>query len=508
MAGPRVGIVGVWLESNRAAPVAKEADFRSFYQLEGAAILEAARQPAPRILGEAAAFVKTMDATGPWQPVPVLLAACHPHGCIDGRLMDDYLARIRAGLAAAGPLDAVYVANHGAMIATDRDDPDGEVIALAREIAGPAARVVVTLDLHGNISERMVEKSDLIVGYRTNPHVDYIERGEEAALALRLMLAGHAEPKTAFIRLPLTPASVSLLTASGPYGDMIDYGTRRRAELAGDILNVSIFGGFVFSDSTKNGVAIIVTARRDVARARMLAREIAERAWRDLPRWKKVLTPLSAAVDLARNRNRQPVIFADSGDNPGGGGTGRTTELLSALVWSGAEDVLIGSFYDPPLAAAAHKAGIGQRFQARFNSGPGLSCDAPFEAEAEVVGLHDGTFVGRLGSVQGRTVHVGPSAALRIGGVTAVVISDRMQTLDPMFFEMFGLDIGKAHTVAVKSRGHFRAGFIPWFPPERVYEVDTVGLTSPVLERHQWSRIPRPSYPLDEEVAWSPPAGW
>ena len=216
MSGPRVAILGVWLESNRQAPVATEADFRSFYLLEGAEILEAARVANPYLMGEAAAFVKTMDATGPWQPIPILLAACQPHGPIDGRLLDSYLDKIRAGLEAAGPVEAVYVANHGAMIATDRDDPDGEIIALAREIAGPAARIVVTLDLHGNISERMVETSDLIVGYRTNPHVDYVERGEEAALGLRLMLAGLADPKAAFIRLPLTPAPTRQEAGGGP----------------------------------------------------------------------------------------------------------------------------------------------------------------------------------------------------------------------------------------------------------------------------------------------------
>lgn len=506
MRSPRVAIIGVWLESNRQAPVAEEADFKSFYQLEGAEILDAARQTHPIVIGEAAAFVKTMDATGPWEPVPILLAACHPHGAIDGRLMDRYLALMRAGLEAAGPLDAVYVANHGAMIATNRDDPDGEIIALARAVAGPKARIVVTLDLHGNISERMVDNCDLIVGYRTNPHVDYIERGEEAALGLRLMLAGLADPKSAFIRLPLTAASVNLLTASGPYGDMIDYGNRRRAELAGDILNVSIFGGFVFSDSEKNGLGIVVTARRDVARARMLAREIAERGWQNRQKFRKTLTPLADAVALALNPNRAPVIFSDSGDNPGGGGTGRTTELLSALVWSGADRVFIGSFFDPPLAARAHALGLGARFTAQFNTAKGLPCDAPFEAEAEVVGLHHGTFVGRLGYAQGRTMVLGPSAAIRIGGVTAVIISDRAQTADPGFFEIFGLDIGQAHTVAVKSRGHFRSGFIPWFPPERVYEVDTEGLTSPVLERRQWTRLPRPSYPLDENAVWHPPA--
>ena len=104
-----------------------------------------------------------------------------------------------------------------------------------------------------------------------------------------------------------------------------------------------------------------------------------------------------------------------------------------------------------------------------------------------------------------RGVDMGPSA-LRIAGVTVIVISARIQTADPGFFEIFGLDIGKAHTVAVKSRGHFRSGFLPWFAPEQVYEIDTMGLTSPVLDRQQWSRIPRPSFPLDEEVGWSPPA--
>jgi microcystin degradation protein MlrC len=503
---PRVAILGVILESNRQAPVADERDFRDHTWLEGTAILEEARKPVSHIAREAAAFVQTMDATGPWEPIPVVLTASHPAGPIDGALMDRLLAMIRKGLAAAGPLDAVYIANHGGMIGTDRDDTDGEVFALAREIAGAKAKIVATLDLHANISEVMVAAVDLIVGYRTNPHVDMIERGEEAALALRLMLAGKADPKSAFIRLPLTPASVSLLTASGPYGDLIDLGVRRRAEAAGAILNVSIFGGFVFSDSEKNGVAIIVTARHDKAVADALARDLAVKAWDERQRFVKKLTPLNEALKLAREQVRKPVIFSDAGDNPGGGGTGRTTELLSALVWSGAENVLIGAFFDPPLAEAAHRAGIGATFRAVFNGHKGLACDAPFEANAEVVALHEGVFIGRLGLYSGRALDIGRAAALRIGGVTAIVISRRYQCADPMFFEIFGLDIAAAHTVAVKSRGHFRAGFLPFFPPERVIEVDTVGLTSPVLERIEWTRLPRPVFPIDADATWAPMA--
>ena len=505
MAGPRVAMLGVFLESNRAAPVAVEADFRSLIWLEGAALIETARERPAGVPAELAAFVAAMDATGPWEPVPILFAGCHPAGPIDGALMDRLLDEIGARLTAAGPVEAVYIANHGGMIATDRDDSDGEVFALAREIAGAKARIVATLDLHANISEVMVERSDLIVGYRTNPHVDMTERGEEAALGLRLMLAGRADPKPVLIRLPLTPASVSLLTADGPYSDLIVQGDRRRAEYAGEILNVSIFGGFVFSDSGKNGLAVIVTGRRSAAPARQLARELAERAWRERERFVKALTPLADAIAIAREKDRKPVIFSDSGDNPGGGGTGRTTELLSALVWSGADGVLIGAFYDPPLADAAHRAGRGARFTAQFNGHPGQPCDAPFEAEAEVVGLHDGPVIGRLGLYKDRAMPLGRCAALKIGGVTAVVISDRSQTADPMFFEMFGLDIGAAHTVAVKSRGHFRAGFAPWFTPDRVYEIDTEGLTSPVLERRTWLRLPRPVFPLDRDAEWQPP---
>jgi microcystin degradation protein MlrC len=218
--------------------------------------------------------------------------------------------------------------------------------------------------------------------------------------------------------------------------------------------------------------------------------------------------PIAEAVAYANLHGRPPVIYSDCGDNPGGGGSGRTTELLAALHAAGARGVLYGSFFDAALADEAHRVGKGAHFTARFNRdrghAPWEKWDLPFEAEAEVVGLSNGRFVGRLGLFQGRSIDLGPSAALRIGGLTIIVISARNQTADPMFFEMFGIDIARATTVIVKSRGHFRAGFRPWFPPEQVREVDTAGLTSPVLERLPFEGLSRPSYPLDEDATWTP----
>ena len=118
------------------------------------------------------------------------------------------------------------------------------------------------------------------------------------------------------------------------------------------------------------------------------------------------------------------------------------------------------------------------------------------------IGLHDGDVTGRLGLFAGRRLSLGRAALLQIGGLKVAVISDRTQTADPVMFEMFGLDIAEARTVVVKSRGHFRAGFLPWFSPERVFEVDTAGLTSPVLERWPFKHILRPSFPLDQDTRW------
>ena len=200
---------------------------------------------------------------------------------------------------------------------------------------GSGVPLIVTHDLHANLSERLVEACDMLIGYTTNPHVDMRDRGEEAAFAMRRMLGG-MRPKSAFIRLPLTPPSVTLLTAAGPYADMIDHGQRLMRESGGEIINVTILGGFVFSDTPKNGVAIVVTARSDEAAARALARGIAEYGWSIRERFRRELMSIedaaSLALETAADPARPAVIFSDAGDNPGGGGEGRTTWLLRALV--------------------------------------------------------------------------------------------------------------------------------------------------------------------------------
>jgi microcystin degradation protein MlrC len=214
-------------------------------------------------------------------------------------------------------------------------------------------------------------------------------------------------------------------------------------------------------------------------------------------------------VRLARE-SPVPLAFADVADNPGGGGRGNTMFILEAFHAAGVEGCLIGVIHDPLLAAEAHEQGLGARFTARFNRPQGtLKPDDPFShpfaAEAEVVALSDGQVTGRRGIFAGTAMQLGPTAALRLGGITVVVISIRTQCADPAFLEHLGLDIGAARSVVVKSRGHFRGGFDEFFSHDRIVEVDAPGLTTPVLSRIPFTRLPRPVLPLDEETRWALP---
>jgi microcystin degradation protein MlrC len=357
-----------------------------------------------------------------------------------------------------------------------------------------------------------VTSIDCFIGYRTNPHMDMRERGIEAAQTIRELLAG-TKTERAYVRLPIVPPTVTMLTAAGPYADMIDFGQikigpRDKTTDKPEIMNVSVMGGFAFSDTAKNGLTVVVTARRDQSAARVVAREIAQFGWDNRERFIPRLTPLDDAIAKAKAAVDDPslpaVCFADVADNPGGGGRGNTMYLLKALYEAKVKGALVGIIYDSALAAEAHGYGLHYRFDARFNRDETTEFSEPWTAPARVAALHDGECVGRRGIYAGMSLKMGPCAALQIGGITVVVVSHRRQCADPIFFEMLGLDIAKARIVVVKSRGHFRGGFDEFFAHEQIVEVDLPGLTSPMLHNFTWSRLPRPVIPLDDGVEWRP----
>ena len=513
MTGKRVALLGFSIECNRFAPIAHETDFRARTLLGGPAMLDNARAAAPMMLGEMPGFVADMDAAGPWTPVPSLLAMAEPNGPVSQEFFDRMLSQWEADLREAAPLDGVYCVLHGAGLTGADHDPEGTLLALVRGIVGAGVPVVATYDLHANVSAADVDHVNAFIGYRTNPHLDMRERGAEAARTLRLLMTG-TKTFLSRIRLPIVPPTVTQLTGKDaphrPYGELIDLGQTRMHEnpYRDRVLNVSVMGGFAFADTPFNGLTVVVTAR-DQAAADGLAREIAIAGWQRRNQFSPSLTNLEDATALAlatTDLTRHALIFADVADNPGGGGRGNTMPILRAFLDAGVTNALMGVIHDPALAAEAHIHGVGATFTAMFNREGGDAFSHPMTVEATVLALRDQPARGRRGIYANNTLDIGLSAALTIGGLTVIVAGNRFQCADPVFFEMFGLDIAAARVVVVKSRGHFRGGFDEFFRHEDVIEVDAPGLTSPILSRFAWRHMPRPVLPLDDTATWTPPS--
>ncbi|MDB2594700.1 M81 family metallopeptidase [Pseudomonadales bacterium] len=499
----KVAIVGQFLESNRYAPVVEANRFRV---LRGDAIVEDARSSSPKLLKEGQGFFAQMDIEGSWEPIPITLVLGGAGGPAEHSFIMDEIDKIGRALEAQTSLDGVYILNHGAMTTPQEEDPDGLLYETVRRAVGAGVPVVTTVDLHANISQRMVDNADVIVAYRTDPHVDQYERGIEAATILNEMFNG-MRPTVSNIRVPIVPPNVSLLTANGPYGDLIDYG---QSQIGAEILNISIVAGFAYSDTSVNGLHVLVTARDSELVAATLCKKIAEMAWSMRERFLWNLVPLANAVAKAveggLDNKSPPVLLADLGDNVGAGGPGNTLWLTKALHKAKATGVVIGSFFDPELVSAATNAGIGSSIQATFNGDGWEGAESTYIVDNVLVQhLHPGEFYISTGPLSGMRANAGPMCLLKFDGIQVLVTSRRpIVWPDPELLESMDIKIASIRTLVLKCRSNYRAVYDQYFDSGNMIEVDTLGRTSPVLSRHDWKRIPRPSYPLDLDFDWAP----
>ena len=505
---PRIAILGFALESNRSAPVSDRKAFLESLYLDAAAINHALLSDRALLPPTVQGFCAELDRRLEWTPVPILLAEAPPGGPAEQGFFEEILQKVHDGLIACKPLDGVYVSEHGAGLSTDEDDADGAVFSTVRKAVGSDVPIISTLDLHGHVTPRMHASADILVSYLTNPHVDQFERGSEAARLLHQMLGG-LKTRSALVKVPMISPAVSLLTESGPFADLVDYGQKL---LKPPVLNVSILPGFAPANSSTNGLSVVVTTDASASQskkiAQKVAQEIATKAWENRHRYKGKLISLDEAINLCRLTTQQKgqpgIILADVADNPGAGGRGNTMYIIRRLLEEGIRDVTVGMIIDPNIAKEAHSKGVGAEFHGTFNLSETTQFSEKFEAHIKVKDLASGTCVGRRGIYRGRRIDLGLCALLEIDGINLVVATARHQLADPIFLERFGLNLADLKVLVVKSRGHFRAGFDEHHKPEQIFEVDAPGLTTPVIERLGLNRVPRPIFPLDSEMSWQP----
>ena len=342
MPKPKIAVGGFMLESNGHSPIATREEFASNYIAAGDEMRVDWESEHPRCPVTTSGFVERMTAEGAWEPVPLYTAMVGASGPVEHSFFLEVVQQLEERLRAALPVDGVFLSLHGGAIGEKEGDPEGVILERVRTVVGKGVPIVATLDLHANVSDRMVRNCDVLVAYRTNPHVDMAERGAESAGHMRELLAG-TRATAAMVKLPFIPPSVAQNTKSGPYADIIAYG---QSKVDKRVMNVSVVSGFSLGDSVKNGMSVTVTTRNDATLAAALAKDIAQTCWDDRKRYVPRLTTLQDATRMAwacgADSSKPALLFADVADNPGGGGRGNTVWILESFHKAGVQGALLG----------------------------------------------------------------------------------------------------------------------------------------------------------------------
>jgi microcystin degradation protein MlrC len=501
---PRIAILGLFGECNAFRAPIPEADYRWMAYFEGESLIPAVADPDVFLGPDLRGFFEVMNATGPWTPVPILVAESASGPPLEENHFQGLLARMIQGLKAAGPVDGVFIKGHGSVVAEQTKDVDAVILSAVREEVGLNVPVIEVLDPHGKVTPEMVRLADLLISYRTDPHVDIFERGQEAAHAMRRLLGGD-RIAAAYVRMPIMVPTLSMVAPNAPFRPAVDRGV---AALKEPIANVSILPSYPWTDTPFAGFHVLVSSWNDAAAAENLALDLATYVWNRREGFQVELLSLDAVVAMARDLNADatlpPVCFADVADNPGGGGTANTTHALEALLKAGVKDAVIGPMYEPRLAALAHAAGVGASLDLEFNVGEEDVFATRFKTRGVVTGLSDGATRPRSGVAKGMPLDQGPTAAFLIDGITVVVNTVRLQGLAVEQLETAGVDLSAVRMAVVKSRGHYQAAFAEFFDVSRMLAIDTPGWMTTHLDRLPYRNVPRPLYPMDPSTTWSP----
>jgi microcystin degradation protein MlrC len=455
----RIAIAGFLHETNTFAP--SKAEYAHFTQgggwpplCVGEAIFEKTRNVNIGISGFIAAAPKD------WDLLPILWCAASPSAHVRSDAFETIAGRIVSGLHSAGPLDGVYLDLHGAMVAEHLDDGEGELIARVRNVIGASVPLVVSLDLHANITPEMVEGADALIAYRTYPHIDMAKTGGAAATHLKRLIGRPQRYLKAFRQLPfLIPISwqcTDLAPCKALYHEL--------ASLESDELpTLSFAPGFPAADIFDCGPSIVAyattQAAADAAADRMAELVLAQESAFD----GEILSPddgVRQAMELAKTAGK-PVVIADTQDNPGAGGDSDTTGMLRALVRNGARRAALGLIVDKAAAEAAHHAGEGASIPLALGGKSGIAGDAPFEAQFQVERLSDGRFIAPGPFYGGSRMDLGLSACLRVDDVRIVVASRKAQLADQAMYRQVGIEPTEQAILVNKSSVHFRADFAP-----------------------------------------------
>ena len=499
-------VAGVSHETNTFAPTpTTRADFRERRELLGETAVRDELAGTNTVVGGALA---TADAAGVETVCPVAAAAT-PGGRVAADAFDAYVDLV-TDAAAAADADGVLLALHGAMVPEGRDDGEGPLTAAVREVVGPEAPIVVTHDLHGNVSDELVSVADGLVAYRTYPHVDMGETGERGTELLLEAVRGETEPVVRIERPPVLPITPRQNTRDGPMVAVME--RARELERRDGVRAVSALPGFHRADTRWTTFSIPVVGDGDPAAASAAAADLARFVWERREAFVADYPDPAAAVETARERVAAgetadgPVVLADAGDNPGGGGAGDGTAILRELLDRGVTNAGLAIMRDPESVADCVAAGVGERVTLDLGGKTDDLHGEPIRGvEGRVRAITDGEFVNTGPMGTGDVTRLGRTVRLDCGtddGVAVVLTTNRVQPYDAETWRHVGVAPERRDVLVVKSSNHYRAAHEPL--ASSLVPVDSPGLAAIDARGFEFERLRRPQYPIDEGFAYEP----
>lgn len=489
----RVAIGSLMQETNTFVPSRTTVrTFESLYLRRGGEVLEGFGAARVEITG----FLDVLRGARA-EPVPLLAGHAGSSGPLlrpDFDLLVDEMAQ---RLAQAGRVDGVLLALHGAMVVEDAPDAEAEIIARIRAALPPGTPIGVSLDLHGHITQAMLQPGVFMVGYREYPHTDMFETGQRVARLLLETLAGRRRPVMALAKRHMLLSPVAAITTAGPLAALM---AQARELETGPVLHASLFPVQPWLDLPDLGFAALVCADADPAAAQAAADRLAAEAWSARHRFAPDLTPLADAIAAALEAPGLTVV-GDPGDAPSAGSAADHAGVLRALLAAGAHQqsrLIYLTLCDAEAARAAAAAGVGATVALAVGHARTRDGD-PLRIRCVVRTVTDGAFVMHDAGAQGSVMQFGLTAVCAIGSIRLCLRSLPGYEWDTGIFTSAGLDLRDAALVFVKSPSHFRVAFAPH--AARILVADTPGASCANMRRLRFQHVTRPLWPLDQEDA-------
>ncbi len=439
---------------------------------------------------ELAGAIEVFEARDSVEIVPTMAAAAVSGGPIRTQDLDRLLDEFVDSASRQPNIDGAYLCFHGAMAGEEEGDPEGRVLREIRKQLGDVP-IVVSLDLHAVITDRLVDATDIMVPFHTYPHVDQYETGQRAARNLLRLLEGSLQPTTARVQLPMLVRGDELITTSGRLGEAIQMCQQIESSAKG--LAAGVIIGNPFTDVPDLRSNVLVTTNNDRELAEQRAAEIAGFMWRNRDLFQAQLTSLNDAVRLAIETEGL-TVFSDAADATASGASGDSNAILKRLLESNFPKTALVPIVDAPAVEKSFGAGVGATLQLTLGGTRDPGRFEPLSVRAYVKSLHDGQFRYEDGTVG----YAGRVAVLSIGHATVMVTERPVYVVGCRVFQAHGLEPTDFDLVVVKSPNGFRT----WYQSiaARIVPVDVPGSTSANLKSLPFENCVRPIWPLDEEA--------